>query len=767
MNTGRIIFNTPAAKWEEALPLGNGRLGAMIFGVPDREKIQLNEDSIWSGVYRDRNNPAAKEALAEVRRLLDEGHPAEAEELCIECFSGIPAAQRVYQSAGELQIDFSPNGVFGHTWSGTRNGELLSGVSNYSRGLDITRALHIVSFKHEGIIFTREYFISAPAGLLVIHFCARGIDGGANEMPVKGKISFRAGLDRGVFCDRRGYIGNAAFIARDGAPGESGDIPFCAMIKAAQKGGTQKSRGGFITVQNADEALLFVDIRTGFRETDCGAACTANIERALSRSDCIENCWEELLKEHIEEYRAWYNRTDISLPGNEEAEKYFNFCRYLLISCSRPETPPANLQGLWNQHLDPPWGSDYTININTQMNYWPACMCNLAETEQPLFDLLERMYPNGKRTAQVMYGCRGFTAHHNTDIWGDTAVRDYWIPASYWTLGAAWLSIHIWEHYEYTLNKDFLKKYFYLLKEACVFFVDFLVPGRQTNEDGEPYLVVSPSSSPENSYLLNGDTASLCGGCEMDNQILRKLFHSAIRAADILDVHDTDTKKFGAILKRIAEPVIHSNGGIREWQNEYEEAEPGHRHFSNLWALCPGDEITLEETPQLAAAARKTLERRLCANGGHTGWSRAWLVNFFARLKDSNAAAENLNILFKDFTLPNLFNNGPPFQIDGNFGALAGITQMLLQSHVRYMETNFKVTLDLLPALPQDWAACGSAKGLRAKGNIELSFEWRNGRLLSLSVTNKNAASISILIRCPGHEDREAVLESGENKFSW
>jgi alpha-L-fucosidase 2 len=734
-------------RWEEAHPLGNGRLGAMIFGSPDRERIQLNEDSIWSGPYRDRNNPAAKTALPAVRRLLSEGRVREAEELCLECFSGIPQTQRVYQSAGELLISFSPEGGFGHPWSGTLSGPLLQGVRNIRRELDITRALHTVSFEYRDTVFTRECFVSAPAGLLVLRFSAVDHSG----KPVPAMISFRAGLDRGVFYDRKGNIGDTAFITRDG------DIPFCAMIHVTQTGGTQRGQGGFITVEKADEALLFADIRTGFREADYVAACIAPIKRAAAQS------WEQLKEDHITEYRSWYDRMELALSGDngETVNRYYHFCRYILISCSRPGTLPANLQGIWNPHLDPPWGCDYTININTQMNYWPAVMCNLAETEQPLFDLLEKMYPNGKKTAEIMYGCRGFTAHHNTDIWGDTAPRDYWIPASYWALGAAWLVLHIFEHYEYTLDKSFLEKYFYLLKEACIFFVDFLVPGPKTNGEGEPYLAVSPSVSPENSYLINGDTASLCAGCAMDNQILRKLFEAAIRAAAVLGITDNDSAQFRSILGRIPAPEIHSNGTIREWHDEYAEAEPGHRHFSHLFALWPGDSITPDETPELAAAARTSLERRLSHSGGHTGWSRAWLVNCMARLRDSEAALENVNALLNEFTLPNLFNNGPPFQIDGNFGALAGITQMLVQSRIRYNDSGFRLILDLLPALPQSWPQ-GRIKGIRAKGNLELDMEWRGGKPVSLIIRNKGTAAVPVLMRTAESNQRELVLEPGE-----
>jgi alpha-L-fucosidase 2 len=728
----------------------------MVFGVPDREKIQLNEDSIWSGQFRDRNNPAAQEALPEIRRLLDAGRVREAEEKCLECLSGIPPAQRVYQTAGELSIAFSPDGGFGHTWSGTRNGPLLSGIRNYRRELDIERAVHTLSFEYQAVVFTRECFISAPADLLVLRLRAADLNGKS----VSGKISFRASLDRGVFCDRIGNLEDAVFLSRDG------DIPFCVMIKILHKGGTLHSNGGFLTLENADEALLLADIRTGFRETDYVTACASNIACAVG--DGAVHRWERLQEEHIREFRSWYGRMKLELNNGADDKtdaivRYHNFCRYILVSSSRPGTLPANLQGIWNPHLDPPWGSDYTININTQMNYWPACMCNLAETETPLFDLLERMYPNGTKTAKQMYGCRGFTAHHNTDIWGDTAPRDYWIPAVYWTLGAAWLCVHIWEHYEYTHDSQFLEKYFYLLKESCLFFADFLIPGKKTNEAGESYLVISPSVSPENSYLVDGDICSLSAGCEMDNQILRKLFEAAIRGAEILGKTDTDTKLFRSILNRIPGPAIHSNGTIREWNEEFEEAEPGHRHFSHLWALWPGDAITPDETPDLAAAARKTLERRLANSGGHTGWSRAWLINFMARLGDGEAALENIRALLSEFTLPNLFNNGPPFQIDGNFGTLAGITQMLVQSRIRYDNAyagGFKVLLNLLPALPQSWHS-GRLKGARAKGNLELDFEWQEGRLLSLAVKNNGAVAIPVCIHC-GNQRLELVLPPGE-----
>ena len=749
MNNNALVFASPAKKWDEALPLGNGRLGAMIFGEPELEKIQLNEDSIWSGDFRDRNNPAAKEALPEIRRLLNEERVKEAEELCLEALTGAPSFQRVYQTAGELYIGFSPNGNFGHPWSGIRSRPLLSDVKNYRRELDFSNALHSLSFEHEETFYKRECFISAEAELLVLKFSAENKDG----KPQRGKISFRAWLDRGIYYDRKGNIEDAAFLARDT------DIPFCAVIKAVQKGGSQRSRGGFITVESADEAMLFLDIQSGFREKNCEAACLKNISRAAAMS------WEQLFESHIKEHGYLYDRMKLELQNDEKTNRYFNFCRYLLMSCSRPGTLPANLQGLWNEHIDPPWGCDYTININTQMNYWAANMCNLSETELPLFDLLERMHPNGKKTAAVMYGCRGFTCHHNTNIWADTAPRDCWIPASYWTLGAAWLSLHIFEHYEYTHDREFLKKHFYLLNDACIFFVDFLVEAKTTNSAGKHHLIVSPSSSPENSYLLNGEPVCLCAGCEMDNQILRKLFQSAIKAAEILGITNFDREQFHSVLERIPDTAINTGGTIREWNanlqtEEYDEAEPGHRHFSHLWALYPGDSITPDETPQLAAAARKSIESRLSANGGHTGWSRSWLINFFARLNDGEAAITHLNALYNDFTLPNLFNSHPPFQIDGNFGSLSGITQMLIQSRTRYNDYGFTVVLDILPALPNKWA-CGYIKGVRAKGNLEIDFSWEKKQLGCLLIKNKGTEEVKIIIRWDA-KIHECILQSGQ-----
>jgi alpha-L-fucosidase 2 len=724
----------------------------MIFGAPDREKIQLNEDSVWSGGYRDRNNFEAQTALPLIRSLIREGRVRAAEDLCIEAFTGIPPDQRVYQTAGELSVDFSPQGFFGHEWSGTRNESLMQGVHNYHRTLDISRAVHSISFEWKDIAFTRECFASALAGIIAMRFAASA----------PGMISFRAHLSRGIYLDgvKKASQDTIVLFRTEG-------IPFCVAVKALVKNGKTRVRGGFLTVQRADEAVLFIDARTSFRETDYEAVCLANLNRQST------TLWEQLLQEHVEDYQRLFNRMQLSLAANKEMERYFNFCRYLIISASRPGTLPANLQGIWNKYIDPPWGSDYTININTQMNYWGVCACNLAETEGPLFDLLERAYPNGKRTAEVMYGYRGFVAHHNMDLWGDTAPRDCWLPGSYGLIGAAWLVLHVWEHYEYTLDSAFLKKYFYLLHDTCLFFADFL---EESGRD-ERFLVVNPSVSPENSYRFplaspySRDTdspydegsCSLCAGCAMDNQVLRRLFSVTILAATVLENKDAavshTVELFRAILPRLAEPRINPDGGIAEWNEYFEEIETGHRHFSHLWALFPGDSITADETPALADAARKSLEKRLANGGCGTGWSLAWAVCLFAKLRDERQALNCLDRLFKTFTLPNLFNDGPPFQIDGNFGAMAGIVLMLVQSRLRF-QLNGKplVVIDVLPSLPKSWAD-GFLKGVRLKGNLFSDIVWRNGRLVSFVVENKGN-DIPAIIRYGGIERNVLLTKS-------
>ena len=424
-------------------------------------------------------------------------------------------------------------------------------------------------------------------------------------------------------------------------------------------------------------------------------------------------------------------------PDNSAlVNQYLNFSRYLMISASRvPGQLPLTLQGLWNGYMDPPWGSKYTININAQMNYWPANMTSLSDCELPFFDLLERCYERGRQAAREMYGCRGYVLHHNTDIWGDAAPQDAWIPATYWVLGAAWMATHIIEHYEYTMDKAFLERYYYLMHEAALFFVDYLVPSQEAGlaEDGKPYLIINPSLSPENSYVTKtGEVGAFTPGCEMDNMILEHLFKGCLKAREALGQSkpypQSDFDSFTYVLSHLKKPSLNSDGSLMEWNREVEEVEPGHRHISHLYGLFPGHTITLERTPELCEAAKKTLQKRLTNGGGHTGWSQAWIINFFAQLGMGDQALSSIMMLFQHSTLPNLLDTHPPFQIDGNFGALAGILRLLVQSE---MSDDGTVTVKLLPALPSApaWQS-GHIRGLAVKGGWTIDLEWKKGKVV-------------------------------------
>ncbi len=811
-----LWYEQPASDWNEAVPLGNGRLGMMMYGLPGFEKLQINEDSVWSGFFRDRNNPEAKEALSEVRKLLADGEIRWAQKKVQESFSALPCNERSFQTAGYFNISCNTDSNAGYCgdYPVTEvpvGGEKGSSVKQYKRTLDVSTAVATVEFDSDGIHYFREYYISAPDDVMVIKLTA----------DKKDSVNFAANFDRSIWEDGKGKIDNRT-VFMDDAHG----IPFCAMARAVVDGGTVRTAGQFLIVENADTAIIFVDIRTAFRESDFKATCLKKLDELVAKFDSCKGTdskafsavYDSIKAQHIVDYQKHFNRmsfelgdgasdasgvaseaetSDVrgesktnvtsadtaALPTDKRLEAfkqkpddldlvrlYADFGRYLLISSSRPGTLPANLQGIWCWKMESDWGSKYTININTEMNYWPANCCNLSEMEEPLFDLMERMLSNGKVTAQKMYGCRGFVAHHNTDIWGDCAPQDLWMPASWWVLGGAWLATHIVAHYEYTQDKDFLRRMYPVLHESCLFFADFLTEGTETLPDSHENgcaengtnttavpadaaanlaaarknLTVSPSSSPENTYRLpNGQTGSLCPGCEMDNRILEQLFKGTLYAAAQLGNEvpsayaaavEKDMPLFSEILSRLLPPVIQSNGTLREWNGEFEEVEPGHRHISHLYGLFPGCTISKDETPELAEAARKTLEHRLSHGGGHTGWSRAWIINFYASLGDGGKSWENVQALLAKSTLGNLFDNHPPFQIDGNFGGLAGIIRMLVQSRVR----NGEVVVEFLPALPAAWKN-GSLRGVALCGNLEADLSWKDGKVTDWKIRPKSA----------------------------